>query len=52
MDGVLKGVPTRVGDYSFNILVFDGKKYCIKSFNLMINPKRSGFGVEAGKGEL
>lgn len=52
VDGVLKGVPTRVGDYSFNILVFDGKKYCVKSFNLMINPKRSGYGVEAGKGEL
>ena len=52
VDGVLRGTPTQVGSYSFNILVFDGKKYCVKPFNLTVNPKRTGLGVKAGRGEL
>lgn len=51
-DGVLRGTPTREGSYNFNVIVFDGQKYSIKSFSLKVNPKRTGFGVEAGKGEL
>ena len=51
-DGVLRGTPTQEGSYSFNILVFDGKIYSFKSFSLQVNPKRTGLGVEAGKGEL
>ena len=51
-DGELRGIPEEEGDFDFYISVFDGEKYETKPVHLMIKPKREGFGVEAGKGEL
>ena len=51
-DGELRGMPEEAGIFDFYISVFDGVKYETKPVHLTINPKREGFGVEAGRGEL
>ena len=51
-DGELRGIPEEEGAFDFYISVFDGEKYETKPVRLTINPKREGFGVEAGRGEL
>jgi hypothetical protein len=45
-------MPEEAGIFDFYISVFDGEKYETKPVHLTINPKREGFGVEAGRGEL
>lgn len=51
-NGELCGTPTQDGNYSMKISVFDGVRFETKILNITINPKRTGLGVEAGKGEL